>query len=426
MKIEKIIPKKKFDLLSKRYISRTDLPLFLADLKGDIVYKASLCELCKKQLGGENKILIRNCRFTMIRAIKEAYRWGEGYITTCPAGLIMFAVPIVFNKKLIGGFLSGFAIFPEMKTDIKEEIYGNLRKYCDPGKDISMNRLKLRTFSLEEVREHVSYLFILTRNYRINDITFLKEVNEKYVQQYKIANFLEELKKNTQDVGRKIFDEQDEIIQKVKLGDKTGAREILNEFLGTIFFESGMNFEVLKVRIIELVVIISRAAIETGVEAKELMGLNYSYLTELNKVTDIEELLYKLTEILENFISKVSLIKEKKKKIKIDKMCEYVNQNFTKRITAKEVARIGGLSVSRALHLFREETGLSLSQYIRKLRIDYGKYLLLNTDVSLADSAIEAGFFDQSHFTKTFKRVEKMTPSRFREKYRRYTVQTSP
>ncbi len=67
----------------------------------------------------------------MISAINEAFRWGEGYITTCPTGLIMFAVPVVYNRKLIGGFLSGFAVFPEMKKDINEEIYENLKKYCD-------------------------------------------------------------------------------------------------------------------------------------------------------------------------------------------------------------------------------------------------------------------------------------------------------
>jgi len=82
------------------------------------------------------------------------------------------------------------------------------------------------------------------------------------------------------------------------------------------------------------------------------------------------------------------------------------------------------LSTSRCLHLFKEETGLSLSEYIKKVRIDYGKYLLLNTNVKIADCAIEAGFFDQSHFTKTFKQVEKSTPAQFRRKFRRFDWQT--
>jgi two-component system response regulator YesN len=354
----------------------------------------------------------------MLKAVEEAYRWGEGYITNCPLGLIMFAIPIVSEQKLIGGFLSGFAIFPEMKKDFGEEISQNLGSFIELVDEMKLKEIKLRVFSLKKVRENVSLLLMLTRQFHINDLHFLEDRKEQYIQQYKIANFLDDLKKNKPDISRKILDKQDEIIQKVKLGDKTGAREILNEFLGSIFFDSGMNFEIIKVRIIELIVIISRTAIEAGVEVKELLGLNYSYLTELNKATDIDELLFKLNEILTNFINKVSATKDKKKKIKIRKMIEYINQNFTKKLSSEEIANIGELSISRCLHLFKEETGLSLSQYIKKLRVDYAKYLLLNTDLSLADCAVETGFYDQSHFTKTFSQIERMTPSSFRQKYR--------
>jgi two-component system response regulator YesN len=144
----------------------------------------------------------------------------------------------------------------------------------------------------------------------------------------------------------------------VKLGDSPGAREILNEFLGSIFFESGMNFEVIKVRIIELIVMISRAAIEAGVGAQELLGLNYSYLTELSKVTDLEELLVNVTRVLENFISKVSLGKERKRRVRFQKMRDFIHRNFTGRITAGDVAREAGLSVGGPPP-FREETGMA-------------------------------------------------------------------
>jgi two-component system response regulator YesN len=179
-----------------------------------------------------------------------------------------------------------------------------------------------------------------------------------------------------------------------------------------------MNFEVIKVRIIELVVMISRAAIEAGVGAQELLGLNYSYLTELSKVTDLEELLVNVTRVLENFISKVSLGKERKRKVRFQKMRDFIHRNFTGSITAGDVAREAGLSIGRALHLFREETGMAMTAYISKMKVDYGKYLLLNSDVQLADLAGQLGYYDQSHFTKNFKKLERITPSHFRLKYK--------
>ncbi|MGD9344474.1 MAG: helix-turn-helix domain-containing protein, partial [Candidatus Aminicenantes bacterium] len=420
MQLQTILPERKFKILSSKYTAKTGLPLVLMNTRGEIIHSGKKCTMCEQALISSNSVLMNNCRLKMLNAIEEAFRWGEGYITNCPIGLIMFAVPIVLDQRLVGGFLSGFAIFPEMRQDFKDEIIQNLRGFDEVVDESKLGSIKLKFFSLKKVRDNVAYLLALTRQFQITDMNFLEDRKAKYIQQYKIANFLDELKKNKPDVARKILDKQEEIIKKVKLGDKTGAREILNEFLGTIFFESGMNFEIIKVRVIELVVIISRTAIEAGVDAKDLMGLNYSYFTELNKTTDLDELLLKLNDILTNFINRVSVTKEKKKKIKIGKMIEYINQNFTRKIKSEEVAKAGGLSTSRCLHLFKEETGMSLSEYVKKLRIDYGKYLLLNTDISIADCSIEAGFFDQSHFTKTFKQVEKITPSQFRRKYKKW------
>jgi two-component system response regulator YesN len=385
MKLQRIVPETKYRMLSNKYTTKTGLPLVLINASGEIRYSDKKCTVCEQALAEMNSVLMNNCRLRMLKAVEEAFRWGEGYITNCPLGLIMFAVPIVLNKKLIGGFLSGFAIFPEMRRDFVEEITQNLKGFYETVGELKLQDLKFKIFSLKKVRENVSYLLAITRKFQISDMNFLADRKAKYIQQYKIANFLDDLKKNRTDVARKILDKQEEIIQKVKLGDKTGAREILNEFLGTIFFESGMNFEIIKVRIIELVVIISRTAIEAGVDAKDLMGLNYSYFIELNKATDLDELLFKLNNILTNFINRVSATKEKKKKIKIRKIIEYINQNFTRKLTSEEVAKFGGLSTSRCLHLFKEEMGLTLSDYVKKLRVEYGKYLLLNTDISIAD-----------------------------------------
>jgi transcriptional regulator GlxA family with amidase domain len=72
--------------------------------------------------------------------------------------------------------------------------------------------------------------------------------------------------------------------------------------------------------------------------------------------------------------------------------------------------------VSRALHLFKKETGVTLSTWVARLRIDYAIYLMKNTDRSMADIAAECGFFDQSHFTKTFRALEGSPPLRYRRK----------
>jgi len=418
MKTSSAIAPAAFRLLAEEYRHRTGLPLVLVDPGGKTILESGKCDFCGRKVPlGDNR-LEKACRQKMVQAVEESFRWGEGYITTCPLGLVLFAVPIIQHRKLRGGLVSGFAIFAEMREDFAEEVAANLARFGANVRPVRSRAERLRKISLKKAKEAVALLLSLTQKHGINDTAFLKERNDRYVQQYKIANFLEELKKENPDIARKILDKQDEVIQKVKLGDSAGAREILNEFLGSIFFESGMNFEVIKVRIIELVVMISRAAIEAGVGAQELLGLNYSYLTELSKVTDLEELLVNVTRVLENFISKVSLGKERKRKVRFQKMRDFIHRNFTGGIAAGDVAREAGLSVGRALHLFREETGMAMTAYINKMKVDYGKYLLLNSDIPLADLAGQLGYYDQSHFTKNFKKLERITPSHFRLKYK--------
>jgi two-component system, response regulator YesN len=412
------VPKPVFRALADRYGKKTGLPLLLIDRRGRIEHRLGECSLCERLLGRADRGHRETCRSKMIKAVEEAARWGEGYITNCPSGLIMFAVPIVQERQLLGGLVSGFAASPEMKKDIGQEILDKL-KAGRPGVPARIRKpLKPRVVSLRRIREDVSLLMKMTRDFQISDVAFLEERREKNAQQFKIAGFFEEIKKSGPNVARRILDKEEEILQKVKLGDKPGAREILNEFLGSIFFESGMNFDIIKVRAIELIVMISRAAMEAGVDARGLLGLNYSFLTDLNGATDLDELVSRVSDILENFIVKVSATKDKKRKVRIRQIREFIEKNFTKKITAREAAAAGGLSVSRALHLIREETGLSLSEFVSRMRVDYSKYLLLNTDVPIVNLATEAGFFDQSHFTRTFKKAEKLTPFQFRRKYR--------
>ena len=61
-------------------------------------------------------------------------------------------------------------MFPEMKKDISEEIYENLKKYSDI--EINLENMSLKVISLKKAREYVVYLLNLTRRFQINDLNF--------------------------------------------------------------------------------------------------------------------------------------------------------------------------------------------------------------------------------------------------------------
>ena len=402
--------------LGAEFRTSTGLPLVLVGRDGGELWSLGSCPLCTRIPGSRTMASV--CRAHRRTAVEESFRWGEPSISVCPFGLVTFAVPLSRDRKLMAGLLSGFSVFPQMEKDIREDVLASLARH---GVRFSLGprtKLRFRVVPSETLRRSADLLFDLTGRHGVNDMDLISESREKSIQQFTIANYLADARAGSQDLVASLVRMQNEIIDKVVLGDLAGSREIINRFLGVIFLESGMNFDVLKVRLLEFIIIISRAAIEKGISADGLLGPRYSFLTDINAATGFDDLFWKVTKALENFSGAVSEQLGRKRHVHATRMKEYVKKNFTAKVPAREVAAAAGVSVSRALHLFREECGMPLSTYIARERIEYAKYLLDKTDDSMAVIATECGFFDQSHFTKTFQALERMPPSRYRRRSR--------
>ncbi len=398
--------------LGTEFRASTGLPLMLTDAGGREIWRLGACPVCGRLSGSARRRGL--CRDYRRTAVAESFRWGEPYISICPFGLVTFSVALSQKHALSAGLVSGFAIFPQMAADMREEVAARARGHKVKMTVGPRTRIPFRVVSSESLRRSSGLLFDLVAAYGMSDADTVAERREKSLQQFSIAAYLEEARGGRRDLLASLATMQNEIVDKVVLGDLSGSREIINRFLGVIFLESGMNFDLLKVRLLELIVIISRAAIGKGISADGLLGPRYSYLTEINAATDFDDLFWKVTRALENFTRAVSQEHRRSALAHMTRMKEFISRHFAAKVTAREVAAAAGLSVSRALHLFKKETGVSLSAYIARQRIDYAIYLMKNSDFSMADIASECGFFDQSHFSKTFRALEGTPPLRYR------------
>ena len=97
----------------------------------------------------------------------------------------------------------------------------------------------------------------------------------------------------------------------------------------------------------------------------------------------------------------------------------YVRSHFVERISLDEVARVVHLSPSYFSRLFKAETGRTFSEYLQALRIEQAKSFLRRKDCSMTDIAEQTGFFDQSHFIKSFKQATGVTPGLYRRRRNR-------
>lgn len=93
---------------------------------------------------------------------------------------------------------------------------------------------------------------------------------------------------------------------------------------------------------------------------------------------------------------------------------EILRASLEGNISVDELAQACSLSASHFARRFRHSFGTSAHQYLIRLRIDHAKQLLSQSDKPLVEVALQSGFYDQASFTRTFNRIERMTPSSWR------------
>lgn len=95
---------------------------------------------------------------------------------------------------------------------------------------------------------------------------------------------------------------------------------------------------------------------------------------------------------------------------------KYILDNLKEQITLKDISLAVGYNESYITRIFKKRCGLSPHAYLINKRIEKAKRKLFNNkDIDLAELSHEIGFYDQSHFSKAFKRVLAISPNKYKK-----------
>ncbi|HTH65672.1 MAG TPA: AraC family transcriptional regulator [Gemmatimonadales bacterium] len=94
---------------------------------------------------------------------------------------------------------------------------------------------------------------------------------------------------------------------------------------------------------------------------------------------------------------------------------EYISQHLTPTPRLAEVAHVAGVHPMHLARLFRKRFGYSMGEFVRRRRIAWACGQLAGSDATIAAIALAAGFADQAHFTRTFRRITSCTPRWYRQ-----------
>ena len=92
-----------------------------------------------------------------------------------------------------------------------------------------------------------------------------------------------------------------------------------------------------------------------------------------------------------------------------------IQKEYRRGLHRKELARSVNLSTSRLRHLFKQHIGQTLSQYLAQIRLQQARVLLVTTRLSVKEVMNRVGIHDDSHFTRDFKRVYGLAPTKYRK-----------
>ncbi len=209
--------------------------------------------------------------------------------------------------------------------------------------------------------------------------------------------------------------QEPELLAAIRRGDRGEARRLINHLLVHIYSAGEERSDLLKGLLLELVVMMSRAAVEAGAAQSEVLGLNFQLLTELASIQDDEELAGWLRRSLEHVVSTIEAQEDFTPALLLGKALDFMRANLHRDISRDDAARHAGISPSHFSRLLKLRTGRTFTELMRQCRIGLACNLLDHSELSISEIANTCGFCDQSYFTHVFQDVKGVTPRQFRK-----------
>lgn len=209
------------------------------------------------------------------------------------------------------------------------------------------------------------------------------------------------------------------ILNFIRQGDTLRLREWIKDIPavhgGTLAFD---QIRQLKNTFIITAALASRAAIRGGMDIDDAFTLSDAYIQKcelMNTIEQITNLQYHMIFEYTQRVEKLRLVKVPSKFVA--DITNYVHHHLSEPISTEEMAKALFMNRSWMAVKFKQETNMTLTDFILKEKTEEAKRLLRYTDKPITSISAYLGFSSQSHFSRTFKKYTGSLPNEYRKRH---------
>ena len=158
------------------------------------------------------------------------------------------------------------------------------------------------------------------------------------------------------------------------------------------------------------------SAENAGIPPVYLHSVSDSIARLIDKAKDSETLMGIISQMIESYCDVINRMNIENHSYRITRVQKHIITHLTENLPLEELSEIAGTTPQHLSRLFRKECGETITQYIRKQRINEAKWMIQSTDAPLASIAESLGFSSQNYFCTVFLKETGVTPSQFKDK----------
>lgn len=242
--------------------------------------------------------------------------------------------------------------------------------------------------------------------------------------------FYKEFVQRENDFIRAPYDPEIEFYSTIKSGNVENVRKLCKD---AFINKSGLGklsdnpLQNIKFHFVVTTALVARYCISGGMDHSVAYSLSDFYIQKADHCTKIDEISDLHNIMCVDYAKKMQNLKKKTVYSKQIANCiDYIYDNLHARIKVEELADHAKLNPSYLSRLFKQELGISISEYIRIQKLETAKKMLVYSDYRPAQIASILAFPSQSYFTEIFRKYTGLTPSKYQKENYRSPLSDSP